>query len=1545
MSGRGQDHDPRGRRGGAGRGRGGRGRGSPTPAREALKSEAKFKGIDPDLPSLNYGASFKENRPIEFLKRFGEHCAIHFKPSIAQAFWTSPPAFGDEEDEPVMPDVIPNTNVGKAILAEYTNDKKEWKSDMKKIRENKQSVFGKVIAQLSDSSRCEIEDDEEWEERFAERDLLYLIGRIRATHIARQSGNPAQDMERVRTIWATMRMYPHETSFAFRRRVEDYQLERASVGLPEIPAEELIIGILNRLDMSRYASLVKDYLDNQRRGIADLPELPSTLWKEIKDTQIVRFRGTGPSNLQAIYLSSVDYPDDKGRGRGRGGRGGRGRGGRGQGRGRGPSTQPHPPVGAGTTPESIKPADIICWTCGKKGHRSNTCPTKQVHFADSIDDAQIYLTSIANFHPSEDESFTARTGIEDNAVASVLLSTTPNSLHERVIRLDTQSSVHLISNSDLLMKITTSLSPILVQGITGDRLPVTLQGQIRDIGITSYYGPHMAANILSYSKLQETHCVHHDQTNDTFCAVPHLVGPILHFNCVNGYYVLDMDTLREVFTATIQSKAARYSKRQLLAARKAYDFIIRMGFISYKAAAEVIQRGSITQLGFTRADLVNAQDIYGSPAAYQLGHGTQKSKSPHDDDRVPLHESVEQELQVDLFYFLGQVFLLSISVLLGLIMVTHLGPGAERLSQDRSDRHAEKSKAKAGASLMLHINQYTAKGFRIKRVTSDGEPAIKAAKHDLEAIGVELNVLGHGSHTPHAESAIRHIKNKGRSTLHSLLFPLPSKLVAALIAFVVHTSNMVPKANAIGHFPAHTAFLGRVPNLAKDAPFAFGTAGFLQRASGPSSNTAAPRGDYCIWLGTTHNLAGTHRCFNIDTLREVTGDIFRPALLTNAAITRLSQLAGSPPRECPTNDETQLLVSPEDPLLDPQPRYILDPNRGVQVEEVPDVEPLLVDIVPADDALINLAPEHDDGPVPAMSEEETEPEKETELDSNISSRAISQAAELVEVRNSMNSGYHLQNPTEERHIFSALTMKEARTLYGDTLIDAASTEELQNCIQKGVWECLQPDYPIKGAIPSKMFLTPKKLPNGELDKIKGRVVAGGHRQDRSLFQDSEISSPTVALTSVLAMAAVAAHEGHHVMTLDHKAAYLNAEMRGPRVDMLLTPEVAEILCKLDPKHRRFLRPDKKIAVKLKKALYGCIQSAVLWYQELTSTLHEMGFRENPYDICSFTRVRGDTSDRILVYVDDLFITSKDEHVLIDISDTLKAKYGAVTNTIGKEHNFLGIHWDFRVAGQVSLSMDGYVNDIIKKYKVTKKCRTPATDRLFQTTVDSPLLTSDKSELFRSSVMTLYYLAKRTRPDILTAISYCATRISAPTAEDEKKLDRILSYLLFTKTQKMILRIGPHLILKAYVDASFGVYEDGKSVTGVVIMIGNATIYVKSGKQKIVTKSSTESEGVGISDALSQVLWTREFLLYAGFNLGPAVMYQDNMSTIFLANKGRSTSEKSRHIKIRYFFVKHYIEAKEIVLQYLPTADMVADILTKALHGSLFFKLRGILTGN
>ena len=89
-----------------------------------------------------------------------------------------------------------------------------------------------------------------------------------------------------------------------------------------------------------------------------------------------------------------------------------------------------------------------------------------------------------------------------------------------------------------------------------------------------------------------------------------------------------------------------------------------------------------------------------------------------------------------------------------------------------------KATSLAGQSLLMHIQQYMIKDFRIKRVVSDGEASMKAVRTEVEALGVQLNILGHGSHAPHAESAIRHVKNKARSVVHSLSFPLASKFAA-----------------------------------------------------------------------------------------------------------------------------------------------------------------------------------------------------------------------------------------------------------------------------------------------------------------------------------------------------------------------------------------------------------------------------------------------------------------------------------------------------------------------------------------------------------------------------------------------------------------------------------------------------------------------------------------------------------------------------------------------------------------------------------------------
>ena len=100
---------------------------------------------------------------------------------------------------------------------------------------------------------------------------------------------------------------------------------------------------------------------------------------------------------------------------------------------------------------------------------------------------------------------------------------------------------------------------------------------------------------------------------------------------------MNLATVAHTYVTTIDTKVLKYSAKQLASARRAYEFMQQMGYISYKAAAEIIQRGSMTNLPFTRADLVIAQDIYGTPAAYQLGQGVQQTVKTRETDRIPLH--------------------------------------------------------------------------------------------------------------------------------------------------------------------------------------------------------------------------------------------------------------------------------------------------------------------------------------------------------------------------------------------------------------------------------------------------------------------------------------------------------------------------------------------------------------------------------------------------------------------------------------------------------------------------------------------------------------------------------------------------------------------------------------------------------------------------------------------------------------------------------------------------------------------------------------------
>jgi hypothetical protein len=141
------------------------------------------------------------------------------------------------------------------------------------------------------------------------------------------------------------------------------------------------------------------------------------------------------------------------------------------------------------------------------------------------------------------------------------------------------------------------------------------------------------------------------------------------------------------------------------------------------------------------------------------------------------------------------------------------------------------------------------------------------------------------------------------------------------------------------------------------------------------------------------------------------------------------------------------------------------------------------------------------------------------------------------------------------------------------------------------------------------------------------------------------------------------------------------------------------------------------------------------------------------------------------------------------------------------------------------------------------------------------------------------------------------------------------------------------IIRWWIDASFAVHPDMKSHTGAVMSMGKGCVYAVSRRQRLNTTSSTEAELVGVGDVMGLVLWTRRFLKAQGYTVSDNIVYQDNQSAMLLENNGRmSSSKRTRHIDIRYFFVTDNIKKGNMRVEYCPTDDMLADFFTKPLQG-------------
>lgn len=242
-----------------------------------------------------------------------------------------------------------------------------------------------------------------------------------------------------------------------------------------------------------------------------------------------------------------------------------------------------------------------------------------------------------------------------------------------------------------------------------------------------------------------------------------------------------------------------------------------------------------------------------------------------------------------------------------------------------------------------------------------------------------------------------------------------------------------------------------------------------------------------------------------------------------------------------------------------------------------------------------------------------------------------------------------------------------------------------------------------------------------------------------------------------------------------------------------------------------------------------------------------------------------------------------------------------------------------------------MRDLIERYdmgKHKKKPSTPCSEEIFKDDSDPKLISSRD---YLALIMSLMFVARFTRPDILLAVTVLATFSSNPSERHMAQAIRVLKYLAIDPTIGLSYDGSSEINPVIYADASHAIHRSGHGQGGILLTLGSAPIFCRSFKLKSVTRSSSESELYALEEASTYAVWWKNLLEELGMmkKEEPLKVFQDNLSTIFMATNG-GTFKRTKHLITREMFVRERIKNNEIKLLHSPTEEMRADFLTKSM---------------
>ncbi|GJY54958.1 retrovirus-related pol polyprotein from transposon TNT 1-94 [Tanacetum coccineum] len=435
-------------------------------------------------------------------------------------------------------------------------------------------------------------------------------------------------------------------------------------------------------------------------------------------------------------------------------------------------------------------------------------------------------------------------------------------------------------------------------------------------------------------------------------------------------------------------------------------------------------------------------------------------------------------------------------------------------------------------------------------------------------------------------------------------------------------------------------------------------------------------------------------------------------------------------------------------------------------------------------------------------------------------------------------------------------------------------DELNQFERLQVWE-LVPRPEGKNVIALKWLWKNKCDAENIVVRNKSRLVAKGYKQEEGIdFEES--FAPVARLEAVRMFIAFAAHMNITIFQMDVKTAFLN----GP----------------------------------LKEEVY---------------VSQPEGFIDSEFPNHVYRRHGGDIL-LVQVYVDDIIFGSTNPDFSKRFANLMKNNFEM--SMMGELKFFLGLQVHQSPRG-IFISQSQYAIELLKKHGLDEcvSMSTPmATERLDADLQGTP---TDQTT-YRRMIGGLMYLTA-SRPDIAFATFVCARYQARPTVKHLKEVKRIFRYLRQSYNMGLWYPKDSGFELIAYSDADHaGCKDDCKSTSGGVQFLGGKLVSWSSKKQDCTAMSTAEAEYVSLSACCAQVIWMRTQLLDYGFKYNRILMYCDSKSAIAISCNPVQHS-KTKHIDIRYHFIKEHVERGTVEIYFVGTEYQLADLFTKALPKERF----------